>query len=252
MNKVIGDLELRIKKFQGENEAKAQKRRSAEEISDGVFTKKLVDLEGKLSGLVQEKEGVDLRLAATESELENFKNQLIRSQKQVQRVKNQAVERLGDAYSAIRAESVGEINQKLRDFQAAKSSKFHTEIEKFSTDCNIVRGLLSKFDNQSSSSSSTMPYDELEELYGHARLEVSECRETIENLKIKLKTAKKLSSIETDLTQDKIIKNSSNSKSTLLASFADWMESDDWEREKSSISDAEVQLRILVSKLLEM
>ena len=100
-----------------------------------------------------------------------------------------------------------------------------------------------------------MPYNELEELYGHARLEVSECRETIENLKTKLTTAEKLSSIDTNLTPEQVTKNSTtNSKSTLLALFADWMESDDWQedREKSSISDAEVQLRILISKLLEM
>jgi len=251
MNKVIGDLELRIQKFQGENEA-GQKRLAEE--SDRVHTKKLSDLQGKMDSLVKEKESVDLKLASTESELESMKHQLTRSQKQVQRVKNRAVERLDDAYSAIRAESVGEINQKLRDFQAAKKSKFHTEIEQFSTDCNIVRGLLSNFDNQSSAKQNTsMPYDELEELYGHARLEVSECRETIENLKTKLKTATKLSSIDTNLTSEQITKNSMNSKSTLLALFADWMESDDWEdREKSSISEAEVQLRILVSKLLEM
>ena len=95
MNKVIGDLELRIKKFQCENEA-GQKRLVEE--SDRIHTEKLLDLQGRMSGLEKEKESVDLKLASTESELESMKHQLTRSQKQVQRVKNRAVERLDDAY----------------------------------------------------------------------------------------------------------------------------------------------------------
>ena len=117
----------------------------------------------------------------------------------------------------------------------------------FFIDCKIVRGLLSKFDTESGSEPQPS-YDKLQEMYGHARIELFECKDKIQKLENKLTALTKT----TDLANDIKGKSSSvKSRETLMGLFADWLETDDLKK-TDEITDAEVKLRSLVHQLLEL